>query len=479
MEHVNEERGWFSRMTLGVFDAEETVMITADTVEKQYDNGGIEGAREIGSTGLKQTGGYLFEEWHRNLRGRRGVRIYREMRDNDATISAVLYAIESLILQAPWHIETPTDKPTESQIAARDFVKGALFDDMSHTWQSFLSELLSMITYGWSYFEVVYKVRDGKKSRFNDGEVGWKKFAVRGQETLEKWEFDKNGGVRAMIQNDYYTGARARIPLAKSLLFTFRSHLNSPEGRSGLRGAYRSWYFLKKLQEIEAIGIERDLAGLPVMQAPARIMSKAASTVDKAIRATLFKIVKAIRVDEQMGILIPGEMDENGKPTGYKLSLLSTGGKRASDAGGAIDRYSKEIAMTLLAQFLFLGMDRAGSFALADNSTAMFAVAIGATMDRIVAVFNRHAIPPLMRLNAVPQEDWPILVHGDVEVRDVEKLARAIQMLVASEAISPEGLEERLRQIMNLPPREAKPDDTDTPPQQANGNSPTDEAVEA
>ena len=44
-------------MTLGVFDAEETVMITADTVEKQYDNGGIEGAREIGSTGLKQTGG--------------------------------------------------------------------------------------------------------------------------------------------------------------------------------------------------------------------------------------------------------------------------------------------------------------------------------------------------------------------------------------------------------------------------------------
>lgn len=36
-----------------------------------------------------------------------------------------------------------------------------------------------------------------------------------------------------------------------------------------MRNAYRSWYFKRRIQEVEGIGIERDLAGLPVMYAPA------------------------------------------------------------------------------------------------------------------------------------------------------------------------------------------------------------------
>ena len=38
---------------------------------------------------------------------------------------------------------------------------------------------------------------------------------------------------------------------------------DNPEGRSILRNAYFSWYFEKKIAEIEGIGIARDLAGLP------------------------------------------------------------------------------------------------------------------------------------------------------------------------------------------------------------------------
>ena len=43
----------------------------------------------------------------------------------------------------------------------------------------------------------------------------------------------------------------------------------NPEGRRILRDAYRAWYFKKRLEEFEAIGVERDLAGMPVGKVPA------------------------------------------------------------------------------------------------------------------------------------------------------------------------------------------------------------------
>lgn len=62
-----------------------------------------------------------------------------------------------------------------------------------------------------------------------------------------------------------------RIPMSKAMLFRTESVKDNPEGRSILRNAYRSWYFKRRIQEIEAIGIERDLAGLPVIHAPERL----------------------------------------------------------------------------------------------------------------------------------------------------------------------------------------------------------------
>ena len=269
MEDV--EQSWWGWATGGDPEPESEPIEKRDALTPDDDEP-IDGAVEFGSTGLRRSNGYIYEEWHPKLRGRRAVQVFREMRDNDATVGAMLYAIESLILQAPWKIEAVED-PTPEQIAARDFVREALFSDMETTWQESLGEILSMIVYGWSYFEVVYKRRSGTGSRFDDGRVGWKKFAPRGQDTLERWEIDRHGTTLGMYQIDYYTGTSAYIPMAKALAFTFRSQLNSPEGRSGLRSAYRPWYFRKKLEEIEAIGIERDLNGLPVMQVPIRVMA--------------------------------------------------------------------------------------------------------------------------------------------------------------------------------------------------------------
>ena len=47
----------------------------------------------LGYSGLNQTGGNIYEEWLNKLSGERAVRTYKEMRDNDAIVGAILYAI--------------------------------------------------------------------------------------------------------------------------------------------------------------------------------------------------------------------------------------------------------------------------------------------------------------------------------------------------------------------------------------------------
>ena len=52
---------------------------------------------EIGSTGLEHSGGRIHEEFLPQLRGRRAIQVFKEMRDNDPTVGAMLFAVEMLI----------------------------------------------------------------------------------------------------------------------------------------------------------------------------------------------------------------------------------------------------------------------------------------------------------------------------------------------------------------------------------------------
>jgi hypothetical protein len=39
------------------------------------------------------------------------------------------------------------------------FLEGILFDDMSHTWDDFVANVLTMLTFGWQYTEICWKRR--------------------------------------------------------------------------------------------------------------------------------------------------------------------------------------------------------------------------------------------------------------------------------------------------------------------------------
>jgi len=385
---------------------------------------------EIGLTGLR----YWSAQWARideeflpELKWEKAQKIYREMGDNDPTVGAAFNAISWLIRQVPWRVEgdTETDPRVEFLETCRQ--------DMSHSWEDFLAEAVrGTLQYGWQAHEIVYKRRVEGESQYTDGLIGWKKLPIRAQDTLFHWEFDpQDGGLIAMVQLPPPDWKERRLPIEKLLLFRTETFKGNPEGRSILRNAYRPWYMKKHLENIEGVGVERDLAGLPVLYAPARLFGPSASSDDAAVLTELQRIVTNIKRDEQEGVLMPNVYDEHGNQL-YKLELLATAGQRQMPTSEIISRYDLRILQLMLADFLQVGHGQTGSFALASSKTELFAVANGVFLDQIASVFNRYAIPRLLELNGMETEDAPKLMHGDIEHRDVTELATALNTLAGS-----------------------------------------------
>ena len=413
---------------------------------------------EHGATGLKEYAGRVLEEWLPQLTGKKKVQAYREMSDNNASISAGMYLLEMLVRQVKWEVEPVDDTPQAA--AAAEFVDTCR-GDMQGTWQEFISEVMTMCIYGWSFFEVNYKIRHGDMhnpifhSKYNDGRVGWRSLAIRGQDSLERWEITEEGVILGMYQRPAPTYTERFIPIEKALLFRTRSHKNNPEGRSLLRGAYKSYYYLKRIQSIEAIGIERDLAGLPIMQVPPEIMHPNASAAQKAIRENMEELVQKIKRDAYEGVVLPAETSIDGTPTGYKLSLLSAGGRRPVDVDTIVKRYESRILMSFLAEMLLLGQDKVGSFALADSKTSILAMSIAALLDSVTDVINREAIPKLCGYNGIAREHVPELRRGDMETPDLAALGAFIQQATGSGALVPdESLEQHIRVVAGLPTKD-------------------------
>ena len=419
---------------------------------------------EIGSSGLHQYGGEIQQDFLRQLRGKQAYANYREMADNDPVIGAMLHAIEMLIRAVDWSVE-PADDEDERAITEAEFVSSCL-GDMSDSWADTLAAIMGFLVYGYSYHEIVYKRRQGytkdprTRSKHSDGRIGWRKLPTRSQETIDRWDLDPSGGIKGAYQNDPNSSKKGVVflPIEKCLLFRTTSKLNNPQGRSVLRNAFIPWYYKRRIQEIEAIGIERDLAGLPVALVPPQLLSNAATSEERAALDAIKQIVRNVKRDEQEGIVFPLAYDpETGNPA-YDLKLLSTGGRRQFDTDAIIARYDQRIAMTVLADFLLLGHENVGSQALSVSKVDLFVRSLDAYLSEIAEVFNQHAIPRLMRLNGVDEALAPTLTWSTPKSVDLASIGSFVTSLAQAGAplFPDENLEGYLRGIAGLPVGEAE-----------------------
>lgn len=422
---------------------------------------------ELGSIGTSIANGRVDPEFLPELKGNNYLRVFQEMSDNDSTVGAILNAMEMLVRAVNWEVLTHNSETGEE---ARAFIESVLFDDMSHTWEDCMIDILSFLRYGWSYLEVVYKYRLGpeqsdssKRSNFNDGKIGIRKLALRNQHTRYKWEFDENGGVQGMWQKRP-SGVKdpnqnVFIPIEKALLFRARNNMGSPEGKSILRNAYRSWYFKKYIEDIEAIGIDRDLVGVPVVRIPNRLFSPT-TPEELAAYNSYVRMASDTKTGRDSGFVVPSDTyrDQSGHPTNVKLvdvELVNSPGGKTIDVDKVIRRHDSGIARSVLAQFVLLGADNRGAFNLSDSQETLFAKALEGYLDSIAATFNKHLIPKICMMNGYNRELFPYLKPGPVGKEDIEKFTRALSNLASAgmPLFPDEDMEVAVRDRLDLPDR--------------------------
>tara|TARA_B100000768_G_scaffold91864_1_gene85957 strand:+ start:2258 stop:3670 length:1413 start_codon:yes stop_codon:yes gene_type:complete len=378
------------------------------------------------------------DEFLPELKGQRAIKTYRQMRDNDATIGAVMYAVEQILRDVEMKV-----KPADDSQQAKDeaFFVESVLNDMDETLDDHVAEALSYLSYGFAWFEVIYKRRVGpterspkKHSKYTDGRLGVRKIAARAPWTINKFNVEPvTGDVLGIEQSVGFINGKHYIPTNKSLYYRTTTLNGDASGRSILRNAYTSYTYLNNVQSIEAIAIERELAGIPVARIPAEYLSGEASAGQSQFVGNLQQILRDVKFNEQGYIILPSDTypDKDGSPTNHRLvdiELMSASGKRNIDINPVVTRYQHDIARSVLSEFLLLGTS-GGSYALSKSKTDLFLRALESYIQAIVDVLNKQLVERLWQLNGLDYKYMPTIEAGDVAPHDLREVSSFLRNL--------------------------------------------------
>ena len=415
------------------------------------------------------------DEFLPELRGKKAIRKYREMRDNDSTIGAVMYATEQVLRDVDLKV-MPANDSAEAKKEA-EFVESVL-DDMDHTLDDHIAESLSNLSYGFAWFEVIYKRRNGptersdkKRSKYSDGRMGVRKIAIRAPWTISRFDVDQQtGDVKGIYQDGSGYNNSNYIPTRKSLYYRTTTINGDPAGRSILRNAYTSYEYVNNLQSIEAIAVERELAGIPVARIPAEYLSGDATAAQSGFVNNLQSILRDVKFNEQGYIILPSDTypDKDGAPTNQKLvdvELMSSSGSRNIDIDPIVRRYQHDIARSVLSEFLMLGGGNTGSYALSKSKTDLFLRALESYIQAIVDVLNKQLVERLWELNGLNYDLMPTIVAGDVAPHDLREIAAFLRNLNGAD-INVSDHPEVIQDLMDIAELKYDPESTQQPKEQ-------------
>lgn len=425
---------------------------------------------ERGVPGLHHSLGKIMEEWLPALKYGNRMETMQEMKDHPA-IGGPLLTMETLINKTPLSVTSADSSRSSAEQCAEEFDQ-ALYD-MEHSFQDHWSAALSCLWAGNAPFWIQWKRRLGQDpgndeqgnplptSKFKDGKIGLAKLAIRGQDTIDRWEFLPNGNYCGFWQTDPNGYSTSYIPISGCLHYRLRPFKNNPEGNGLVRIAYEPYMFLKKYQVLEAVGFERNAFGIPIFYVPLRFLMNGATADEKAFVDSLYAMGKGLRRDVQEVMVTPPPKDANGE-TGFGVDHFKGGGsERNMGLREAIRDLQKDVATAMACGVLFLGMDKVGTTGAGTVHKDMLGMVLESVMDSMLETFNSTIPVKFARYNGYQPEDAPKLTRGRVIQPSPSEVAAFFKPMMDAGAVIPDmGLENYLRNLVGSPPKDLKGDPT-------------------
>lgn len=415
--------------------------------------------REIGSLGLKFNNGQIAEEARKELRFPHCIKTYDLMEQN-ITIASALSIVNVIASRTPYYLEA-YDK-SEEHVKRRDFVEGC-FKDMTHTLDEFIREAMTINKYGFSIHEKVFYFRRFENgSRYDDGLIGIKRLPIRAQSSIKGWKFDTNTReLRGVYQykpkwDEFLhrftldTNDAKFLPRDRILHFRDNSTNGNPEGKSRLAYCYSHWRKLQQILETEEIATVKNLNGVPVVKIPALYMSEDASPEQKQTFQVFKDGVTKLGIGEQQSIIIPSDVDENGKPY-FDFNIVTSSASNISAISAIVKTRSDQLLQALFADALIMAQGTSSAVA---SKQDMLIMLVESLLQIIFDQINNDLIPDLFARNGWDATKTPALKYGKLANLNFADYAKAIQQLKATKmiAVTPDNLN-FIAEVMQLPYR--------------------------
>lgn len=379
--------------------------------------------------------GYLQEnEKNRKLVGREKYITWSDILSNNSTVAAsVRYFLDLTKSAAARYSVVPADDSADADMVAEAFE--AIFDAMD-------TPLDRVVTRAAMYRYYGFSMQEWTLARISDQIVGLKDISPRAQFTIERWDVEAHGALLGVVQRSPQNSQEIYIPRDRLLYMCDDSLNDGPEGLGLFRHITKPAEELEKFEDLEGIGYENSLRGMPVARLPLSEMAQDAETnpekapLNQQIMNAFSNLFKNHAKDPQRAMALDSAVYENvdGSPSSqrkYDLDVIKSGGEGEVEIAAAIVRKQREIARALGTESIMLG-DGAGSRSLADSKDGELHKKVDGALTAINHQLKRDVMTPIMIKNGWDLSLMPEITFGKVTSMSVEQLAGMVERLARS-----------------------------------------------
>lgn len=374
------------------------------------------------------------------LRWPLSVRVFDQMRRQDAQVKSVLKAVTHPVRRTEWRIDPNGARDEVVELVATDLGLPIIGQEPiappvrtrdRFSWAEHLRHALLSLVFGHMFFEQVYRIDEQGRARL-------RKLAPRMPRTIMHIGVAQDGGLLGIEQY----GAPKPIPVERLVAYVPEREAGNWVGESMLRAAYKNWLLKDRLLRVQVASIERNGMGVPLYKGAEGEQDLTAGTT----------LAQRWRAGDAAGAAVPHGAD---------LVLRGVEG-RVPDSEPAIRYHDEQIGRSALAHFLNLGT-QTGSWALGSTFADFFTLSLDSVAAHIDDIGTAHVVEDLVDVNFGEDEPAPRLVHEEIGSR-APTTAEAINMLVQCGALVPDRpLEQHIRDVFGLPLKDPAADDPGKP----------------
>lgn len=420
--------------------------------------------KEIGSSGYAVFGGRVLnrEKDHRVAGQQRWV-TYDELVVNTSIVAAGVRYFLNIVAHAKWSVEPAkakeAEEPTAEAKKIAEFVDSVI-NEMETPWRRVARRAAMYRFNGYGVQEWTAKRRE------SDGKIGLDDIEARPCHTMDHWEVDEGGTVLGLWQRSPQTGQLVWLPRQKVLYLVEDSMTDSPEGLGLYRHMVDPYLRLQRYQNLEGLGFDRDLRGIPIGRIPYAALADAVkkgtleATRASQIVSALEEFVRMQTKKEDTSICLDSatytvETDSGPSISGiyqYGLELLQGQQPGFGDLNAAVQRLNRELARVIGVEHLLLG-ESSGSRALSEDKSRNFYLTLNGTLDDLTDGAQKDIVNVVCDLNGIPEELRPKLKHSDISFRSVAEITGSLrEMATAGAVLQPnDPAIDDIRDMLGLP----------------------------